>query len=62
MKTVEQRAVTIAAICLRAAGVCRYDDVGKCRRLYADDRTCEKCIEKWLYAKARSELRKELKK
>ena len=41
-ETVESRAVTIAAIVMVAAGLCRYDSVDKCRRLYVDEATCEK--------------------
>jgi len=56
---VERRAVKIAAKVLQAAGVCRYDDVSKCRRIYVDESTCEKCVESWLLTKARKELEKE---
>ena len=54
--TIEGRAVKIAAKVLQDAGVCRYDDVSKCRRLYLDESTCEKCIKTWLLTKARKEL------
>ena len=57
--TTEARAVKIAAKVLQAAGVCRYDTVAKCRRVYVDDTTCEKCIRAWLLSKARQELKKE---
>lgn len=54
---VASRAVHIAAVVMNAAGLCRYDTVDKCRHRYPNDETCEKCIEKWLLAKARKELR-----
>ena len=55
-KTVEGRAVEIAAVIMQAAGLCRYDSVDKCRRMYPDDAACEQCIKNWLLAKARKEL------
>jgi len=55
-KTVEGRAVEIAAVVMQAAGLCRYDDVSKCRRVYPDEDDCVDCIKKWLLAKARKEL------
>ena len=58
-ETVESRAVKIAARVMQAAGLCRYDRVEKCRRVYVDEKTCNKCIESWLLSKARKELRKE---
>ena len=54
---VSRRAVKIAARVMNADGLCRYDTVDKCRHHYPDDATCEKCIEKWLLAKARKELK-----
>lgn len=59
VETVERRAVKIAATVMRAGGLCRYDDVGKCHRLYVDESTCDACIEMWLLSKARKELKKE---
>ena len=56
-ETVEARAVKIAASIMREAGLCRYDSPGKCRRLFTDERTCEKCIASWLLAKARKEIK-----
>lgn len=58
-ETVESRAVTIAAKILQAAGVCKYDDISKCRRTYVDEQICEKCIRSWLVSKARKELKAE---
>ena len=55
--TVEARAVKIAAKVLRAAGVCRYEDVSRCKRMWVYEGTCEKCIRAWLMAKARKELK-----
>ena len=59
--TTEARAVKIAAKVMQAADLCRYDDVSKCRRIYVDETTCDKCIRAWLLSKARQELRKESK-
>lgn len=57
----EGRAVKIAAKIMQAAGLCRYDNVAKCRRIYVDEKTCDECIKRWLLAKARKELKKEPK-
>lgn len=54
--TVEGRAVKIAAKIMQAAGLCRYDDVTKCRRIYVDEKTCDECMRRWLLSKARKEL------
>lgn len=56
-ETVESRAVKIAAKIMTEACLCRYDDPAKCRRTYVDEKVCGKCIEKWLLAKARKELK-----
>ena len=58
-KTVEGRAVEIAAVVMQAAGLCRYDSVDKCRRLYPCETDCERCIKNWLLSKARKELAKD---
>lgn len=58
-ETTEKRAVKIAAKIMQAAGLCRYKSVEKCRRVYVDENTCDKCIEAWLLSKARKELKKE---
>ena len=57
----EGRAVHIAAVVMQAAGLCRYENPGRqCRRATCPtDDDCVKCIEKWLLAKARRELRME---
>lgn len=57
--TVDSRAVKIAAKIMQAAGLCRYESAASCRRVYVDERTCEKCIRSWLISKAKKELRKE---
>lgn len=58
-ETVEGRAVKIAAKVMTAAGLCRYEDSRKCRRVWPpDEKTCDKCIERWLLQKARKELKK----
>ena len=58
-ETVEARAVKIAAVVMQAAGVCRYESVTQCRRVFVDEQVCEKCIRAWLLGKARQELKKE---
>lgn len=55
-KTVEGRALEIAATIMQAAGLCRYDSVDKCRRLYPTETDCEHCIKNWLLTKARKEM------
>lgn len=57
-ETIEDRALTIAAKVMQAAGLCRYDSPDKCRRVYVDEATCDKCIKAWLLSKARKELKK----
>lgn len=61
MQSEEGRAVHIAAVVMQAAGLCRYENPGRhCRRATCPtDDDCVKCIEKWLLAKARRELRME---
>ena len=54
-----RRAVHIAAVVMQAAGLCRYDTYAKCRRFDPTDDDCVDCIEKWLLAKARREIRRE---
>lgn len=56
-ETVEARAVKIAARVMQAAGLCRYDSVEKCRRVFVDEQVCEACIREWLLSKARKELK-----
>ena len=55
---ITKQAVKIAAAVMQAAGICRYDSPDKCRRVYTSEKTCEKCIESWLVAKAKKELQK----
>ena len=55
-KTIEGRALDIAATIMQAAGLCRYESVDKCRRAFPDESTCERCIKTWLLSKARAEL------
>lgn len=50
----------IAAVTMQAAGLCRYGSPLQCRRFYPPtDNDCVDCIEKWLLAKARREIKKE---
>lgn len=58
-ETAEARAVKIAAKVMQASGICRYESPIQCRRVFTDEKTCEKCIKAWLMAKARKELRRE---
>ncbi len=58
-ETINARAVKIAAKIMQAAGLCRYDGPEKCRRMFVDEKICDKCIERWLLLKARKELRAE---
>ncbi len=58
-ETVEGRAVKIAAKVMQAAGLCRYDDVSKCRKLFVNEAACAACIRSWLLARARSEMKRE---
>lgn len=51
--TIDSRAVKIAAKVMQAAGLCRYDSIDKCRRVYVDETICEKCIRSWLISKAK---------
>ena len=60
-ETVEARAVKVAAKVMRAAGLCRFDTITKCRRLYVDETSSDACIRSWLLAKARKELKGESK-
>lgn len=57
--TVEMRALKIAAAIMQADGLCRYESVSQCRRLYVSETTCRNCIRQWLITKAKKELRKE---
>ena len=60
MQTVEARAVKIAAVIMQRDGLCRYEN--GCRRVWPPEESdCVRCIERWLLAKARKELRKEKK-
>ena len=59
LETTEARAVKIAAKIMQTAGMCRHESPMQCRRVWTDDKTCEKCIRAWLMAKARKELKKE---
>ena len=57
--TPEARAVKIAAHVMQEAGVCRYDDISKCHRIFVDEQVCEACLARWLLSRAKRELRKE---
>ena len=54
-ETVEARAVKIAARVMQADGLCRYDSVEKCRRIFVDEKVCEACIRGRLLRQARDE-------
>ena len=53
-ETILKTAVDIAGKVMQAAGLCRYDDPTKCKKVYVGDETCAKCISKWLVSKAKS--------
>lgn len=55
-ESVESRAVKIAAEIMVRNGICRHESATECSRLFADDKACGKCLEKWLLGKARKEL------
>ena len=58
-QTVERRALRIAAIVMRCDGLCRYGSAADCKRVWPPEESyCVKCIERWLLAKARRELKK----
>ena len=58
MRTPERAAVHVAAVVMQAAGLCRYDDLNKCRKVWPPaDGDCVACIEKWLLAMGRKETR-----
>lgn len=54
-----RRAVSIAARIMQAAGLCRYDSITKCGRFCPAPADCDRCIEKWLLAKAKKEIKAE---
>jgi hypothetical protein len=56
-QTVEGRAVEIAAVIIQMDGLCRYDTVEKCHRIYVDERVCRRCIKMWLLNRAKRELK-----
>lgn len=58
-ETVEALAVKIAARVMVADGLCRYESVDQCRRMFVTEETCARCIRSWLLAKAKTELRRE---
>ena len=58
-KSVESRALKIAAAIMATAGLCRYESYTKCRRVYVDEIVCENCIRAWLIAKAKREMKEE---
>lgn len=56
-ESIERRAVHIAAVVMQRAGLCRYDNPFKCRRVdVPDERICVRCIERWLMNKAKKEI------
>lgn len=58
-ESVEARAVKIAAKRMVEAGMCRYDDIMKCKRLHVSNRMCMGCIRKHLLRSAEKELGQE---
>lgn len=59
-KQIAARAVQIAARIMQQAGLCRYDDATKCRKvLLPSERDCIGCIKRFLIGKAKKELERE---
>ena len=59
-KQIAARAVQIAARIMHRAGLCRYDDTTKCRKvLLPSERDCIGCIKRFLIGKAKKELERE---
>ena len=59
-KQIAARAVQIAARIMHRAGLCRYDDATKCRKvLLPSERDCIGCIKRFLIGKAKKELERE---
>lgn len=56
---INARALDIAAKIMAAAGLCRYENQAKCRRLSANNEICADCIRSWAKNRARQELREE---
>ena len=53
-----RRAVHIAAVIMEQDGLCRYESHRECRRVWPpSSEDCVKCIENWLLARARKELK-----
>lgn len=54
-----RRAVNIASRIMSAAEMCMLENRERCIKDRVSVKTCDKCIEVWLMAKARRELRRE---
>ena len=53
-----ERALHIAAIIMHRADLCKEESPSFCRKTYVPkEADCARCLEKWLLAKAREELR-----
>ncbi|MBR5342580.1 MAG: hypothetical protein IK149_01640 [Oscillospiraceae bacterium] len=53
-----RKAVHIAAVVMVAAGLCRYESVDKCRKVWPpEESSCVLCVENWLIMRARKEMR-----
>jgi hypothetical protein len=60
IEAVERRAVHIAAVIMQRDGLCRYESPKECRKVWPPDEVdCVRCIERWLYTRARREIREE---
>lgn len=54
IETELRRSVRIAAVIMQAEGLCRYDDIDKCRKVFPpSDSDCVRCIELFLLSKGR---------
>ena len=58
-ETIESRAVKIAAQKMAENGLCRYNSVSECSKIFTCEKFCRDCIERWLISKARKELKRE---
>ena len=55
---VQERALHIAAVIMHRADLCKEESPSFCKKTYVPrEADCARCIEKWLLAKAREEMR-----
>ena len=61
-RQIERLALHLAAEVMLAAGVCRYDNTGKCHRHEPSCNDCTRCLERWLCSNAKKLLAKKTKR